>query len=276
MADRDNVQSVTRALLLLETLAEDGAGWRLTDLARSTGLSRSTAHRLLTTLQDRRFVQYDANRALWSIGGKAFSVGAAFGQRQALIAPALPHLRTLRDLTRETANFGVVDDGAIVVMAQVESREIVRAIARTGGRANLAFSAMGKAVLSAYSDEQVETALGVNGAVGSARHDTAGRAALNQAIATARAQGYAVDNQEGAKGLTCVASPVRNASGDVVGAISVSCLAARMSDDRLPGVGAQVARIAEQFSAELGTGAGIQSARTPGRQRSSGGPAARR
>ena len=140
---KNNVQSVTRALLLLETLADDAAGWRLTDLSLRTGLSLSTVHRLLTTLQERRFVQYDSRRQLWSVGRQAFSVGAAFGQRQALVAPALPHLRRLRDLTRETANFGVLDDGEIVVMAQAESREIVRAIARTGGRAGLVYSALG-------------------------------------------------------------------------------------------------------------------------------------
>lgn len=269
-SDRHNVQSVTRALVLLETLAEDGAGWRLTDLARKTGLSPSTAHRLLTTLQERRFVQYDSGRQLWSVGQQAFSVGAAFGQRQALVAPALPHLRHLRDLTHETANFGVLDDGEIVVMAQAESREIVRAIARTGGRAGFVNSAMGKAVLSAYSKADVEAVLALP--EGKAR-PIAGRAAmLRSEIAEAKAQGYAIDNQDGSKGITCVASPVSNAAGDVVGAMSVSGLSARMTAERLPVIGQWVAQAAADFSATLASGRPLRSAREPGRQASNDAP----
>lgn len=268
--DKQSVQSVTRALVLLETLAEDGAGWRLTDLARRTGLSPSTAHRLLTTLQERRFVQYDTRRQLWSVGQQAFSVGAAFGQRQALVAPALPHLRHLRDLTHETANFGILDDGEIVVMAQVESREIVRAIARTGGRASLVGSAMGKAVLSACSEADAEAiiALPERNIV-----SIPGRVAvLRQEIAQAKIDGYAIDNQDGGKGITCVASPVTNAAGDVVGAISVSGLSARMSAERMPAIGAWVAAAASDFSATLGAGRALRSPREPGRQQSNGEP----
>lgn len=273
-SDKHNVQSVTRALVLLEALAEHGAGWRLTDLARRTGLSPSTAHRLLTTLQERRFVQYDSARQLWSVGQQAFSVGTAFGQRQALVAPALPHLRQLRDLTRETANFGVLDDGEIMVMAQVESREIVRAIARTGGRAGLHNSAMGKAVLSAYCRDQIEAVFALLD--GRARLLAGRAAALHSEIADASAQGFAIDSRDGGKGITCVASPVKNAAGDVIGALSVSGLSARMTADRLPVIGAWVAQAAAGFSATLAAGRTLRSAREPVRQLSNDGPAVRR
>ncbi|MCW5721920.1 MAG: IclR family transcriptional regulator [Devosia sp.] len=269
--DKHTVQSVTRALVLLETLAEDGAGWRLTDLARHTGLSPSTAHRLLTTLEERRFVQYDTGRQLWSVGQQAFSVGATFGQRQALVAPALPHLRKLRDLTHETANFGILDDGEIVVMAQVESREIVRAIARTGGRASLVASAMGKAVLSACSEADAEAIIALpdrNAALIPAR-----AAALRSEIARARTEHYATDNQEGSKGITCVASPVRNAAGDVVGAMSISGLSARLGAERLPAIGSLVAAVAAEFSATLGVGQAFGSSREPAHPPSNDEPA---
>lgn len=270
---KHNVQSVTRALVLLETLAEDAAGWRLTDLSLHTGLSPSTVHRLLTTLQERRFVQYDSARQLWSVGQQAFAVGAAFGQRQALVAPALPHLRHLRDLTRETANFGVLDDGEIVVMAQAESREIVRAIARTGGRAGLVSSALGKAVLSAHSEDDMNAVLALP--EGRPGPISGGAAALRAECAQARALGYAIDNRDGGKGITCVASPVRNVAGDVVGAISVSGLSARMTAERLPAIGAWVAQSAADFSASLSAARVFQSSREPVRRQSNDAPAAR-
>src|SRR5580698_6921133 len=110
------VQSVDRALLIIETLAEDDEGYRLTDLAIRTGLSPSTVHRLLTTLEKRRFVQFDRNESIWHIGAQSFAVGSTFVRRRNFATQALPYLRKLRDQTRETANPAVVDDGSMVIL----------------------------------------------------------------------------------------------------------------------------------------------------------------
>src|ERR1041385_5824105 len=105
------VQSVDRALSILETLAEDDEGYRLSDLAVRTGLSTSTVHRLLATLENRRFVQFDRTESKWQVGARCFTVGATFARRRNFSAQAVPYLRKLRDLTRETANLAVVGDG---------------------------------------------------------------------------------------------------------------------------------------------------------------------
>ena len=104
------VQSVDRALSIIEVLAEDDEGYRLSDLAVRTGLSTSTAHRLLATLEKRRFVQFDRTELKWHVGAQSFAVGATFTRRRNFTAQAMPYLRKLRDLTRETANLAVVDD----------------------------------------------------------------------------------------------------------------------------------------------------------------------
>src|SRR3977135_1502439 len=69
------VQSVDRALLIIETLAEDDEGYRLSDLSVRTGLSTSTVHRLLATLERRRFVQFDRYGSKWHVGGQSFPLG---------------------------------------------------------------------------------------------------------------------------------------------------------------------------------------------------------
>src|ERR1700710_2800763 len=68
------VQSVDRALFIIETLAEDDEGYRLTDLAVRTGLSPSTVHRLLTALEKRRFVQFDRAESKWHLGAERFAM----------------------------------------------------------------------------------------------------------------------------------------------------------------------------------------------------------
>src|ERR1700757_2816093 len=84
------VQSVDRALSIIEVLAEDDEGYRLTDLAVRTGLSPSTVHRLLTTLEKRRFVQFDRDDSMWHIGAKSFAVGSTFLRRRNFVTQALP------------------------------------------------------------------------------------------------------------------------------------------------------------------------------------------
>jgi IclR family acetate operon transcriptional repressor len=94
------VQSVDRALLVIETLAEDDEGYPLSDLAVRTGLSTSTAHRLLATLERRRFVQFDRFESKWHVGAQSFAVGTTFARRRNFVVQAMPYLHKLRDQTR--------------------------------------------------------------------------------------------------------------------------------------------------------------------------------
>src|SRR5258708_27695359 len=84
------VQSVDRALLIIETLAEDDEGYRLSDLSVRTGLSTSTVHRLLATLEKRRFVQFDRYESKWHVRAHSFSLRATLPPPRKFAAPALP------------------------------------------------------------------------------------------------------------------------------------------------------------------------------------------
>ena len=131
------VQSQLRALNLLELLAEDDEGYRLIDLAERSGLSTSTTHRLLSTLEQKRFVQLDRDENLWHVGVQCFSIGAAFARRRSLTRIALPIMRRLRDATGETVNLGLLDQGDVVFLTQVESREVEGQVAVMETRARI-------------------------------------------------------------------------------------------------------------------------------------------
>lgn len=247
-----SVQSVERALSLLELLSAEEAGLRLTELSARAGLSPSTAHRLLTTLEKRRFVQFDRLEGVWHVGQSAFSVGAAFVRRRNFVAAALPFLRRLRDRTRETANLGVLDEGEVVVLTQVESREIMRAITRIGGRAPMAASGLGKAMLATCDPEQAEALIAHYGLPRVTGARKSSLEALREELARARRDGYAVDDEEFVPGLRCVAAPVLDHRGDALCAISISGLATRVTRDRVPELGALVADCARDLTRALG------------------------
>jgi IclR family acetate operon transcriptional repressor len=246
------VQSVDRAMLLLEALGEDEEGYRLTDLAIRTGLSPSTAHRLLTTLEKRRFVAFDQSDNMWHVGRQSFAIGSAFIRRRNFVAPALPFLRHLRDATHETANLGVVDDGEVIVLTQVESREIMRAITRVGGRAPMVTSGIGKAILATYPDKDVVAIIQRHGMRRLTPKSVVRAGELRDALATVRLEGYAVDDQEFLMGLRCVAAVVYNDQAEALAAISVSGLASRVPQERVPELGRLVRDTARELTLALG------------------------
>lgn len=202
-----NVRSVDRALQLLEILGEDAERHRLADLAARSGLSKSTVHRLLTTLEMRQFVPFDQTDSLWHIGRRAFQVGSTSAQQKNFVELALRFLRQLRDPTRETVNLGLAVDGRVIFLAQVESREIMRAITRVGGTTPMVNSGIGKALLSTYSVANV-TAIVANYGMYKMTPKSLTRAGdLREYLARIQDQGYSVDDDEFQQDLRCIAAP---------------------------------------------------------------------
>jgi IclR family transcriptional regulator, acetate operon repressor len=245
------VQSVDRALLIIETLAEDDEGYRLTDLAVRTGLSPSTVHRLLTTLEKRRFVQFDRQESMWHIGAQSFAVGSTFVRRRNFVAQALPYLRKLRDQTRETANLAVVDDGAMVVLTRVESREIMWSVTKVGGRVPMVASGLGKALLSTYSEQDVFAIIQREGMPRLTSRSIVRAGELCKSLHDIRQQGYSVDDEEALIGLRCVSAVVYDDCSEPLAAISVSGKASRVSNDRLPVLGKLVQEVAAELTRAL-------------------------
>jgi IclR family acetate operon transcriptional repressor len=246
------VQSVDRALLIIETLAEDDEGYRLTDLAVRTGLPASTVHRLLTTLEKRRFVQFDRDDSLWHIGAKSFAVGSTFVRRRNFVTEALPYLRKLRDQTRETANLAVVDDGAMIVLTRVESREITRSVTKVGGRVPMVASGLGKALLSTYSERDVFAIIQRDGMPRLTSKSIVRAGELCKSLHDIRRQGYSVDDEEAMVGLRCVSAVVYDDCSEPLAAISVSGKTARVPNDRLPILGKLVQEVAAELTKAMG------------------------
>lgn len=255
-ADHDardgGVQSVDRALSILETLAEDDEGYRLSDLAVRTGLSASTVHRLLATLENRRFVQFDRAESKWHVGVRSFTVGASFARRRNFSTQAIPYLRKLRDLTRETANLAVVDDEFIIVLTRMESREIMRSLTQVGGRVAMVTSGVGKAVLATYSDEDVGAVIRHHGMPRLTEKSIVRPGDLFKELEKVRKQGFALDDEEACMGLRCIAAVVYNDCAEPLAAISVSGMTSRLTDDRLPEIGQIVREVAGELTVALG------------------------
>ena len=245
------VQSLLRAMALLEILSEDDEGYRLVDLAARAGLSTSTTHRLLTTLEQKQFVQFARDTSLWFVGVRCFSIGSAFARRRNFAALALPLMRRLRDETGETVNLGLLDQGDVVFLTQVESRELMRAITRPGGRSPLPGTAMGQALLSAMGESEIAEVLRRR-LPRRTPNAIARPMALHGVIAATRARGYAIDDEENAVGLRCVAAPIFDEFRRPYAAISIAGPSVRVTLRRIAELGPQVVAAARAITQATG------------------------
>lgn len=249
---RDQVQSLVRALTLLNSLAEADDGLSLTEVAQQVGLTTSTAHRLLTTLEQERYAHFNSERRLWSVGVGAFVAGNGFLKTRNLVGSARPHLRALMEESEETVNLAVEDQYAAVYLLQVECRQMMRAFARPGGRVPLHCSGVGKALLMAMPAADLSRFLCKRDLQRVTAKTIHAPTELRADLVQARERGYAIDDEEHAIGLRCIAAPVFNENGESIAAISLSGPMARISDARIPVLGDLVRRKADAISAQLG------------------------
>ena len=247
-----HVQSLSRALSLLNALSEHTQGLSLSALAHEVGLPTSTAHRLLTTLQNERYVRFDQEHSAWLIGVQAFRAGSAFLRSRDLVSTARPYMRRLMEQTGETVNLAVLDRGEVVYLAQTETHKMMRAIARPGGRAEIYSSGVGKALLANLTNGEIEELIATMSFNQETEKTLTNASDLREDIREIRERGFAIDDEENAIGLRCVASVVFDENAEPMAGISVSGPAARVSEAKIPALGAAVANIAAEITAALG------------------------
>lgn len=246
------VQSLRRALSIMRVIAAATDGATLTEIARATNLASSTVHRLLTTLQQDRFIQFRSEGARWTVGVDAFTVGSAFLGVRDIARRARPLLRRLMEQSGETANLAILSDDMAVYLEQVECLQTVRAICKPGGRVVLHSTSLGKAMLAAMGPEEVKRILLAKGMTRFTPKTIDSPARMAAHLAEVRVNGYAVDDEEYLPDLRCVAAAVLNERAEPIGAISISGPAIRVARERLPQLGALVRVIANELTLELG------------------------
>ncbi len=200
------VQSVDRALSIIETLAEDDEGYRLSDLAIRTGLSTSTVHRLLGRWKTAASCSSTAPDRNGMSARARFTVGATFARRRNFSAQAVPYLRKLRDLTRETANLAVVDDEFIVVLTRMESREIMRSLTKVGGRvADGGLRRRQGGAGDLFRRRTSAPSSAITACRGCTEKSIVRPGDLFKELEKIRRQGFAIDDEEACMGLRCIA-----------------------------------------------------------------------
>lgn len=242
-----SVQSVDRAVDVLEALARSEGPVGVGEIAAATGLPQGTAHRLLRSLQARGYVRHDASRK-YSLGAAAFLLGDA--AQRSLARSARPHLGALVNLSGETANLAVLEGDDVVYLAQVPSPHTLRMFAEVGRHVPPHSTAVGKVLLSAVPRERAVATLGRRGMAPITPHTITALPAFLDELDATRARGWAADEEEQEVGIRCVAVPVGR-EGQVVAALSLSGPAERFAGSRVEGLLDKMVKVAGDFADEL-------------------------
>jgi IclR family acetate operon transcriptional repressor len=249
--EANTVRALDRALELLARLAE-ADGMTLTELATSTDEAPATVYRALVTLQTRQVVELEPEGQLWHVGPGAFRIGSAFLRRTKVADRARGPMQDLMRATGETANLGVESRDEVLFLTQVETHEAIRAFFPPGMKSPMHVSGIGKALLAFYPPQRVAQIVARKGLAGFTVRSLTEPDLLMADLAAIRARGHAIDDEERAEGMRCVAAPIFNVHAEPVAGISVSGPAFRMPLARADAIAAQVRVAADAVTAAIG------------------------
>ena len=243
--------SLEKALDVLDAVGAAPAGLSQLELAERLNLPRTTVYRLLATLVSRGLLRRDPLRRVYCLGFRCFEMARQAWAMPDLVAAASVELRSLRDLTGETAYLATLDGLEVVSLERVDGAHSQRSSAALGQRKPLYCTSQGKAMLSAMPDVQRDGLIKDLTLKPLTPLTITDRRRLLIELRITASRGYALDDEEIVLGVRCVGAPVVDAKGQVRGAISVAGPAWRMTRQRLDLLGPEVAEAARRIGAQL-------------------------
>ena len=246
----NGIQSVDRAVTLLETIAEAGGEATLTAIAVRAGLNISTCHHLLSTLVVRGYVSKVEGRRSYALGSSILGLSAAYLRRVDLPRRAEPFINRLSETTGEAVHLVTLQGDTMVTLTRREARE--RGPGTMSRPDGAHAKASGKAILAWLPEHEARRVTTAQGLVKFTPQTITEWPALVEELRLVRRHCYAVDHEEYQPGFICYGAAVRDLQGAVIASISASTPMARATEDHLNLVRHEVVEAARALSAGLG------------------------
>ncbi len=216
------VQSIDRAISLLNALTESERPMPLGDLGRAAKMPISTARRLLLTLMSHRFVSQSEETGLYSPGPRLFELAYRVMGSMDLRTQAAPILDRLNAETALTVHLAILDDGDVVYIDKREANETVRMYSAIGKRAPVHCTALGKALIAFLDESQLRRIVKAKGLPRFTKSTITSWTGLMANLKLVRERGYSRDNAEQQDMIHCIGAPIRDHSGKVIASISLT------------------------------------------------------
>ncbi len=241
------IRAVERALDILLCFTRQRPHLSMTQIADQVGMNKSTVHRLLGTLEKRRFVQRDPDTGIYQLGIRLLQMAYLTLEHNDLRQHAAPFLKHLCEQHRETITLSVLDDTDVVFLDVVESPQRVKLAASTGQRLPAFATAAGKILLAHLPEETIKRAL-AHGMQKYTPQTIQSPEIFLQNLAECRRQEFAISEQEYEEGINAVAAPILDAAGKPIAAVTVAGPAYRLLRERMNNIGPDVVATARKIA----------------------------
>jgi IclR family pca regulon transcriptional regulator len=244
--------TLERGLAILATFGRERGPLGLTEVARRLDMRPATVHRYLKTLTNLGYLQQDVTTLKYRLDVKAADLGLAAFNSLDVREVARPHLRQLCDAWTVTVNMAVLDGTEIVYVERMIGRRSMDLPISVGSRQPAYCTSMGKALLAFLNDDQREAVIAATEFVARGPRTIVSPEKLRAELRRIRTLGYAMNNEELARGLRSVAAPIRRRDDEVVAAINLHTTpfsVEEMREQLAPAVMETAAAISRQLGA---------------------------
>jgi DNA-binding IclR family transcriptional regulator len=240
-------QTLVRGLDVLEAIASGVSS--LAELEEAVRLNRSTAHRLAATLVERRYLTF-ASGSGYGLGAKSLELGYRAKAQLSIPRVARDHLEKLAAKTHDTVHLGVLDENRVLYLDKLPGNRRIEISSRVGERQPVRSTGLGKALLLDEDEARLREFYRCEN--GNGQPYQVSESAWMRRMGDYAKRGYAFDMEENEDRIRCVAAPLRDATGEIKAALSVSSAAQYMNDARMEALVEDVCRTAKRISRELG------------------------
>lgn len=241
------IQSLARGLQIIDLIVNSETTLSTTEIAAQLEVDKSTASRLIKTLQKYEYIQQQNGSRGYMLGKRLHSIGWQVTNRFALREIAEPFLHNLLQQTNESAHVGVYSAGKALITDDLQpEHSMLRVVGNSGRLIYLHNTAIGKSLI-AFGDYPLPTDLPQMTPQTIISTD-----ALHAELAAVRQRGFAIDQEENEFGVCCIAAPIFNAIGVTVASIGISGPTVRVHGERIRQLGDLVKQTADRLSTELG------------------------
>lgn len=246
----ESIRAVERALDVLLCFSSRTPELSMTQIADQIGIHKSTVHRLLGTLERRRFVQRDPSTGAYRLGIRLLQMSYLTLEHNDLRRLAAPFMRRLCDKYQENVDISVLDETDVVFVNHMEGPQRVKVAATTGQRLPAFATASGRAIL-AYLPEDAVKRLLAQGMPHYTPYTPLTPAAVFEDLKLTREQGFACSIEEYEDGISAVAAPILDGSGHPLAATAIVGPAYRLTKEQMLEIGPDVVATAQAIAEEL-------------------------
>jgi IclR family transcriptional regulator, KDG regulon repressor len=252
MPNDNTVQSVDRALRILEIISTRKEGYGITEISKEMLLNKTSVYRMVSTLVQHGFVEQDAETEKYKMGYKVLELSSILLEFLDLRTEAKAYLKELEQFTNEVIHLVVYDRGEVVYIEKLEGSETLRMHSKVGTRAPMHCTSVGKAILAYLPPSEVSQLLDQYDFTEHTPYTIMDKDALMKHLVEVREQGFAFDMEENELGINCIAAPIFDNSRKVVAAISISGPTMRMTSEKLDELKTRIVEVALKISRRLG------------------------